>query len=667
MVRRRRSGEPRRSQKEATETEDPCKDQELPQDVPAESDFRIRTKQSERSQNPAEPQTEHTCQTEHTVPAGDALDAVQQEEEKEEQLEEISRRLILKEEELFRQESPNEEAEDQLQQDFEALGVRIWMAIQDTFTSSPPSAEHLEVLRSAVASIQQQEQQDQRWTENPENRVPVWRPHRYLSTHNMLLQKMVVARLRKAAEEEEVRADQLSSEGKRQVCRVGKCVKEDLLTVVRKVKDCYPLQMDILNVYAGLYHRTFSAHLTEMAFSNLDIEDCSYLLFWINNYYPNEILKHKELDGQIKTAYLGSLLLPDQLDRLEDQYLSHKEDQVKLWLNTALRKEEMSWLSGNTPELIDGYFFSSLAVDVIQVMSSSLKEINCAIKDQNKAQRLTALMENFLCSYKKCVEDFLSGNHGNMHPVMKGQLVCEQQLRDYISGQTESLSEAQRHGCMDTLSALRDVVFMCFTCPFHSHIKVCLKQLWTSAWVDGSLPVIDSLLDHLEKHLCDLNDLKPVCRAALLSVLYQDVAFRYVKKMIKTKMKNREQQEAGAQLMIQDAQKIDNFFTEKGCSEASWIRGLLCSLAELLQLQDPASIQLELVMLARTFPDLSGAHVSALLSVKFGLSAADVSSIRKSVEKNRLHNASANHSHPFFSNIKVKWLTNKINQMGLKS
>ena len=67
---------------------------------------------------------------------------------------------------------------------------------------------------------------------------------------------------------------------------MGKCVKDDLLTVVRTVKDCYPAQMDILNVYAGLYHQTFSARLTELAAPGLDVDDCSYLLFWVNHYYP---------------------------------------------------------------------------------------------------------------------------------------------------------------------------------------------------------------------------------------------------------------------------------------------------------------------------------------------------------------------------------------------
>lgn len=67
---------------------------------------------------------------------------------------------------------------------------------------------------------------------------------------------------------------------------MGKQVKEDLLTVVRMVKDCYPPHMDILNVYAGLYQQRFSARLAQFAASGLEADDCSYLLFWVNHCYP---------------------------------------------------------------------------------------------------------------------------------------------------------------------------------------------------------------------------------------------------------------------------------------------------------------------------------------------------------------------------------------------
>lgn len=113
------------------------------------------------------------------------------------------------------------------------------------------------------------------------------------------------------------------------------------------------------------------------------------------------------------------------------------QDKVKSWLNAALKKEEESWLSSGKPELIDDYCFSPLAVDAIQVrhtcgpspqerhrrrtqspvwfepgcenrrisrglvfhfqmIDASLTEFSRVIRDQQKAEGMTAHLEAFV-------------------------------------------------------------------------------------------------------------------------------------------------------------------------------------------------------------------------------------------------------------------------------
>uniref|UniRef100_A0A665X8E3 Tumor necrosis factor, alpha-induced protein 2b n=1 Tax=Echeneis naucrates TaxID=173247 RepID=A0A665X8E3_ECHNA len=483
----------------------------------------------------------------------------------EQQLEQLSRGLIIREEQLFCQDSPSEE-EDQLLKDLEDLKLRMWLAIHDTFSCS--STEQLDVLRSAMAAIQLQEVQDQRWADRPESRFPVWRPLKLIRTHNSLLQKMVESRLTEAAEDE-LNPDSWVHD--LQVCRLGKRVRDDLLTVARIVKDCYPPQMDILNIYAAFYHQSFSARLTELAASGLETDDCSYLLFWVNHYYPHEILQHEDLVGKIKTRCL----------------------------NTALKKEEDSWLSGNKPELIDTYFFSPLAVDVIQQVSGAIDVSDTC---------------DVCSSYRKSLEELLRGNHGNIASVIKAHLVCEEQFRDYITGQTGNLSEQQSHHCLETLTALRDCGYRYFTCPIHVQLKVCYNDLWTPAWLDGSLPVVSSLLDCLSQQLRDLADLRLDSRQSLLSVIHEELVLQYFKRMLKTRMKSKEQQVCGAERMKEDARMINDFFREEGCSQSLWFSEVLCSIAEVLCLQDPGSVQLEMVSLARRFPDFRYTHKSGVWS-----------------------------------------------------
>uniref|UniRef100_A0A3B5QBE6 Tumor necrosis factor alpha-induced protein 2-like n=1 Tax=Xiphophorus maculatus TaxID=8083 RepID=A0A3B5QBE6_XIPMA len=396
-----------------------------------------------------------------SLPADNQPDGGHEEEEEEQQeeerLDDLTRKLILREEELFTQDCRSEEEEDLLLKDFESLSVRVWMAVHSSFDATAPPAGRPDVLRSAVDAVLQQETQDQRWTESPADSAPVWRPLRWLRTHNQLLQKMVEKRLKDAGEDETGDTGQLSSITKRQVFRLGKRVKEDLLMAAVAVRDCYPPRMDILNIYGGLYHQAFSAHLAQLSSSELDLDDCSYLLFWVNHYYPDEILQQKELDG-IKTACLGSLLLPDTLRRLEEQFMSHRQEKVKLWLSTALKKEEESWLSGKTPELIDCYYFSPLAIDVIQV-SAGTGNLRWSVSSSSGELTPASRLE----LQEICPKAFWELSQlSSSSPV----------LRDYISGQAEGLAEDQKRRCLDTLSALRDCCYQYFIFPLHGKIKV---------------------------------------------------------------------------------------------------------------------------------------------------------------------------------------------------
>lgn len=96
----------------------------------------------------------------------------------------------------------------------ETLRLSECTNVQSTFSSS---SSHLDMLRSALVSIQQQEDQDRRWKGCLGNRVPAWRSQRCLSTHHRLLGTMVESRLVEAVEEDPGGPGRLSSPLKREV------------------------------------------------------------------------------------------------------------------------------------------------------------------------------------------------------------------------------------------------------------------------------------------------------------------------------------------------------------------------------------------------------------------------------------------------------------------
>uniref|UniRef100_A0AAY5F4Q8 Exocyst complex component 3 n=1 Tax=Electrophorus electricus TaxID=8005 RepID=A0AAY5F4Q8_ELEEL len=397
-------------------------------------------------------------------------------------LAEADRQLLEQEVDLFISESPDEPGvytegdEDKLQMDYESLMLQLRIAIEDSFKK-----ENQEMLRSAVATILQEEQRDRHWMELEEEQRPRWRPLRCRQIHDTLLKKVVEKRLQQVREVERG-ANDLSTSLKTEVCRMGKQIQRDLLLVVKEVQRCYSPDFDVCNMYAQLYHQAFSTRLMELDHTFLNVDCC-----------------------------------------IAD---------VRTWLSNGLKKEVESWKNDKVPELIDGYFFSYLALDIINV----------------------------------------GINHvDSFHTICKS------------------------HSMFDT-----NIVF------------------------------------------------------DLLSQLHFEVMTEYVKRMLKRKLKLKDQDEqrAAARFLCEDSDRINTLFTNNGSKE-KWLSSVLLRLAEVVRLQETDALQLEIATLARAYPDLSERHILALLQIKSNLSSSDVRSIKYSLTENK----DALNSEPvphFFSQVPLK-------------
>ncbi|XP_077408112.1 tumor necrosis factor alpha-induced protein 2-like isoform X3 [Vanacampus margaritifer] len=620
--------------------------------------------------------------------------------ETEDNLEETSRKLSVQEEALLSQAQPSEEDVDQLQRDLEVLKLRVLMVVQHSLTSDDLGSG----LTSAVAAMQLQERRDRRWAGGS---GPRWRPLKCLGSHNTLLADVVESRLEEAARDGDQDGDQdgaggLSTPIKRQVCRVGKRVKADLLRCVRVLRPCYGDDVDdvdVLNIYAGLCQRWFSARLGRIIQGGLEAHDSAYLLFWVNTFYPQEVLQHEELRGKLKTGCLGGLLQQDQVRQLEEQHVNNKEvstkkpvsktrqlawsqrlfpdqAQVSLWLHKVLQREEENWTGTNMPEVLDDYFFCPLAVDVIQVTDGFLADLSCLIGDDDtKSHRVQTHLESFLLRYKKSLEKLSQRKDEHASTWMKAHLACEEQLRDYIrgqpGGQTESQLESQsasrlgsqtgsqarpqKGSCEAILDALREFVYSTFTRPIHGHLKVYRRQLWTLGWLDGSLPVMDLLLDSLsELFELRLRHLKASCRHSLVRTFQRELVSAYVRRMSKSRLKSGGEEQA-AERVAEDAGKMDDFFhAATGGGERSRFGPMLRHVADMIRPRRAGSIREEMLAFARKFPDFSDPVLSALLALKSEISAADVRSVRRGVSEER---TSTNQRSALFSGLKGgKWV-----------
>ncbi|XP_026089264.1 tumor necrosis factor alpha-induced protein 2-like isoform X1 [Carassius auratus] len=568
-------------------------------------------------------------------------------------LAEAQQQLVKAEECLFgsKEVGRTEDEEDKLHIDYEIFILHLRLAIYDSF-----SEDSKETLKSALTSILKEEAQDRRWMEVSEDQRPKWRPTGCRQIHDTLLQTTVEERM-KNADEEENNTDILSTSLKREVFRMGKIVQKDLLRVVRNLRECYPPDFDICRTYAQLYHQTFSTRLQELARSKISSEDCLYILSWIVEYYPKDVLKHKELEEHINSSSLGPLLPEEDLKRLEEQYFSYKENEIRNWLSNALEKEAEKWSDGIEPELMDGYYFSNLAIDVLPLVDGAVKDVNTLLSCESKARSFLNQLDSFLQSYKTSLEELVKRKQENIPKTLFATLVNIYQFRDYVQKPEHPFTEDTRKACLSTLADLKNICHRYFLSHIHTELKPLYRKLWTPVWFAGHCEVVEELVKALESNIDNFKELKSVCREELMAELHLEVMVEYVRRMMKRKLKlkDKEQQEAAAEFICHDSNQICSVFARVGCRE-EWFCQILPKLSEILRLQDPGSLQLEIVTLARDYPDMSEQHIIALLNLKTNLSSSDLRRIKKCLSENRgtLDTLESSTS-IFFSKVLIKW------------
>uniref|UniRef100_A0A3P9AZ85 Tumor necrosis factor alpha-induced protein 2-like n=1 Tax=Maylandia zebra TaxID=106582 RepID=A0A3P9AZ85_9CICH len=278
---------------------------------------------------------------------------------------EATQLLIDREKHLFGEKTKadalkaHEEAVKKLAADYEALEKRLEQTVQQSLSLS--TEEEVSALISAVKAINLEEEQDQLWGQICRT-PPAWRPKKWKEHHDKMLHELVYSRLENPSS---LIGDQVNQSSiQADIQSMGKQLKEDMEWVVEVVNNCYPPEMDICNFYARQYHQTFSARLKKIADFVLDDKDCSFLLRWVKEFYPGDLM-----------IYIGRVL-----------------DEAK--------KE---WDQGKEPTRYDGCYSSPVAYDVIQVQL--YQKFHEDVIKQNKPHSKAFIKANLSCVEK--FRDFL--------------------------------------------------------------------------------------------------------------------------------------------------------------------------------------------------------------------------------------------------------------------
>uniref|UniRef100_A0AAZ1X906 Tumor necrosis factor, alpha-induced protein 2b n=1 Tax=Oreochromis aureus TaxID=47969 RepID=A0AAZ1X906_OREAU len=459
---------------------------------------------------------------------------------------EATQQLIDREKHLFWETAEaNKEAVEKLAADHKALEERIEHTVQQSLSLSSEEAS-VSALKSAVKAINLEEEQDQLWRQRCQT-PPAWRPKKWKEHHDKVLHELVYSRLENPSSPT---GDQVNlSSIQADIQSMGRQLKEDLQWVVEVVKNCYPPEMDICNFYARLYHQTFSARLKNIADFVLDDKDCSFLLRWVKEFYPGDLM-----------IYIGRVL-----------------DEAK--------KE---WDQGKEPTRDDGCYISPVAYDVIQV--ELLQQHN--IKE--------AEIDAFIKMYQNFHEDVIKQNKPRSKAFIKANLSCVKQFRDFLVDR-DLFPEDVRENCLRGLTEMKQSAYTYLLKPVHKILKPHYQKVGTSDWLMNN--TFEELLNSTEEELQELQGSSQSSYQELIGQLHQEVTEEYVRRLLKgeVKLKDSNQQQKAYETVKENAEKLHELFGSK----QDWLKEILTKMAEVLKLQDIPAIQMQIVSLGSAYPDLS--------------------------------------------------------------
>ncbi|CAK6980990.1 tumor necrosis factor alpha-induced protein 2-like [Scomber scombrus] len=563
---------------------------------------------------------------------------------------EASQLLIEREERLFEEIREAEELKhkeeeiDRLAADRRALEDLIKQILKQSLKTEV----NIEALTSAVKAIRQEEEQDQLWKQRG-GTPPAWRPSEWEELHDSTLCSLMTERMENPSPPADSVVDRSSLQV--DVCGMGKQLKQDLQWVVDVVKTCYPPEMHICNSYARWYHQFFSARLRKIAEFGLGDKDCTFLLRWVNEFYP-EILQ--KLADEIDHEALGWLLPEDLLEPLEEQYLNKKQSDLTTYIGRVLEEAREKWDKGENPEREDGCFVSTVSYDIIQLINGIVTAAIKIVGDQRKAQNLTRPLKNLLERFKTFQDDIMKRSKPNSKPFIKANLGCVKQFRDVLVTRSHLFPQDVRESCLSILNDMKLSAHTYLLSSVHEVLKPHYRKLGISDWLNKPRP-FDNLLHSIEQEIGELQGSTEACHQELIGQLHQEVTIEYVRRLLKgeVKLKNKEQEKKAYKTVKDNAESLHSLFIRQGSKE-DWLKEILNKIAEVLKLQDLPAIQMEVVSLAADCPDLSGKHVSALLKLRTNLTKAHRKTVKDTLSDTLRETNTLNAQRPFFSRVHVK-------------
>ncbi|KAF5910439.1 hypothetical protein HPG69_018213 [Diceros bicornis minor] len=339
----------------------------------------------------------------------------------------------------------------------------------------------------------------------------------------------------------------------------------------------------------------------------------------VSHLRPREVLGLVDVVA-LENGELGPLLSPGTLRGLEDECVTDVKAQTRTALLRVLQEDEERW---GSPEDRP----SSLAQDVCELLEEHTEQAPRISQEFGERMAHCCLggLAEFLQSFQQRAERF----HENpgLRELPRDAYIsrtislvnCGPPLRalaERLARVGPPESEPAREAAASALDrvtrlchgVLADLLFQ----ELQPHFNKLMRRKWLS-----SPEALEGIVGTLGAQALALRRMQDEPYQALVAELHRRALVEYVRPLLRGRLRCRSARTRSrvAGRLREDAAQLQRLFRRLE-SQASWLDAVVPHLAEVLQLEDTPSIQVEVGVLVRDYPDIRRKHVAALLDIR---------------------------------------------------
>ncbi|XP_060901779.1 tumor necrosis factor alpha-induced protein 2 [Labrus mixtus] len=497
---------------------------------------------------------------------------------------------------------------------YEELQKELWAVVRESLRS-PTAGPNLGLV---VQVLQQEEQTDKDWAASEAAAPGGPRPRRLKQRWREAVEAVAGGSL---PQETEFTAGELDG----YLDRLRARVVDDLGAAKRNVVSIYPEEYQPFEVYVQSYHQAVARRLQAITENQLEITDIYSLLDWLHNIYNRDVLGTVCITSPFSRSHLSPLLPSETVDRLELDCLNSVRAKVTTELSQVLEEEEKRWMETLHIE----EYQITLAKTVIQRLQVDLERsasINRSLGSRVAQCSLNGLAD-FLYSFQRKVEMFHEGMQSGMFGDNEDGYVsktialvnCCPPFRGFVQRCAQcdpSVSEDSLRRANKALDHIVQQGVRVLSERLYLHIRPFFERLVKRKWLSNTEPYeqIEALIkEHFKKY--HRMDSPPY--QLLVAEVHRRVVMEYLRSVMRGRIicTSAKMRKRMAGRLRDEGTQIKVLFKDLE-SPSSWLDSALSHISEIIQLEDVPSIQMEVGVLVREFPDVRKKHVSAILNIR---------------------------------------------------